>query len=102
MNKKLIVSYQKKWDENGTVYTQRVKIPMELFNPINDKLKEAIKNKKHSTITYAFKHMYIKTLHRGENYMTITTSEIVRYELEQLGVDISRYLTERNTIIESY
>lgn len=102
MNKKLIISYQKKWDENGTVYRQKVKIPEELFNHINAKLKEAIKNKKHSTITYAFKHMYIKTLHGGENYTNITTSEIVRYELEQLGADVSRYLTERNTIIESY
>lgn len=102
MNKKLIISYQKEWDENGTVYTQTVKIPIELFNSINDKLKEAIKNKKHNTITDNFKHVYIKTLHKGKNFTTITTSEIVRYELAQLGADISRYLTERNTIIEAY
>lgn len=102
MNKKLIISYQKEWDENGTIYRQTVKIPMKLFNHINAKLKEAIKDKKHSTITNNFKHVYIKTLHKGKNYTTITTSGIVRYELEQLGADISRYLTERNTIIEAY
>lgn len=102
MNKKLIISYQKEWDENGTAYRQKVKIPEELFNHINAKIKEAIKNKKHNTITDNFKHVYIKTLHGGKNYTNITTSGIVKYELEQLGADVSRYLTERNTIIEAY
>lgn len=66
MNKKLIISYQKEWDENGTAYKQTVKIPMELFYLINTKIKEAIKNKKHNTITDNFKHVYIKTLHGGK------------------------------------
>ena len=102
MNKKLIISYQKEWDENGTAYRQTVKIPEELFDHINAKLKEASKNKKHNTIADNFKHVYIKTLHKGKNYTNITTSGIVRYELKQLGADVNRYLPERNTIIEAY
>ena len=102
MNNKVIISYQKEWGENGAVYTQRVKIPEKLLNCINTKLNEVINNKKHSTITNNFNHVYIQTLHKGKNFTTITTSEIVRYELKKLGVDVSRYLTERNTIIEAY
>lgn len=101
-NNKLIVSYQKNWDENGTVYTQTVKIPSELLTILNIKINKAIEEKGHSTITDKFNHVYISPLQDGKNYTTNTTSKLIRQELGNLWIDTTRYLSDRNTIVEFY
>lgn len=99
---KLIVSYQKNWSENGTVYTQTVKVPSELLTIINTKINKAIKEKSHPTIEDNLRHIFISPLQDGKNYTTNTTSKLIRHELGSLGADITRYLSDRNTIIEFY
>lgn len=101
-NKKLIVSYQKNWDNKGTVYRQTVKVPSELLTILNSKLNKAIEEKGHSTITDNFNHVYISPLQDGKNYITNTTSKLIRQELENLWIDTTRYLSDRNTIVEFY
>ncbi|BAF81408.1 hypothetical protein EFP_140 [Enterococcus phage EF24C] len=101
-NNKLIVSYQPSWDNKGTVYRQTVKVPSELLTILNSKLNKAIEEKGHSTITDNFNHVYISPLQDGKNYTTNTTSKIIKYELGLLGVNVSRYLLDRNTIVEFY
>lgn len=101
-NNKLIVSYQPSWDNKGIVYRQTVKVPSELLTILNSKLNKAIEEKGHSTITDNFNHVYISPLQDGKNYITNTTSKIIKYELGLLGVNVSRYLLDRNTIVEFY
>lgn len=101
-NNKLIVSYQPSWDNKGIVYRQTVKVPSELLTILNSKLNKAIEEKGHSTITDNFNHVYISPLQDGKNYTTNTTSKIIKYELGLLGVNVSRYLLDRNTIVEFY
>lgn len=101
-NKKLIVSYQKNWDENGTVYTQTVKIPSELLTILNIKINKATEEKGHPTITDNHRHIFLSPLQDGKNYITNTTSKLIRQELGNLWIDTTRYLSDRNTIVEFY
>lgn len=106
-NNKLIVSYQKNWGEDGTVYTQTVKVPSELLTIINTKINKAIKEKSHPTIEDNHRHIFLSPLFLSplqgkKNYTTNTTSKLIKQELENLGVDTTRYLSDRNTIVEFY
>ena len=101
-NNKLIVSYQKNWGENGTVYTQTVKVPSELLTIINTKINKAIKEKSHPTIEDNHRHIFLSPLQGKKNYTTNTTSKLIKQELGNLGVDTTRYLSDRNTIVEFY
>ena len=101
-NNKLIISYQKNWDENGTVYTQTVKIPSELLTILNIKINKAIEEKGHPTITDNHRHIFLSPLQDGKNYITNTTSKLIRQELGNLWIDTTRYLSDRNTIVEFY
>ncbi|UQT00786.1 hypothetical protein XMKAXML_00009 [Enterococcus phage vB_OCPT_PG13] len=101
-NKKLIISYLPSWDNKGTVYRQTVKVPSELLTTINTKLTKAIEEKGHPTIADNFSYFFISPLKDDKNYTTNTTSKIIKYELGLLGVNVSRYLLDRNTIVEFY
>ena len=99
-NEKIIVSYQHDWDKNGTSYKQTVKLNKKLAEKVNEKLVKAKNEQNHVTLTSKTNAVFIHEIFGGVNYTRLTTMAIIKYELEKLGVDTKRILTDRNTIVE--
>lgn len=99
-NEKIIVSYQHEWDKNGTSYNQTVKLNKKLAEKINEKLVKAKTEQSHITLTSKTNAIFIHEIFGGVNFTKLTTMAIIKYELEKLGVNTKRILTDRNTIVE--
>lgn len=101
--KKLIISYQKYLSDNGVVYTQTVKAPIELLAEINKALAEAKARQTHKALNGKMNAIYISELQgETENLTKLTTARIVKSELADKGYNVTRFKDDRNTRVLFY
>ena len=104
--KKISVSYQKEFGNDGTVYTQTIKISKNFLLFLADKINKEIKSGYKNYCDYAFKDMlkaecYLQKLDTSKNkhFLTLTQLRFV-YPYLQFNFDASRVKTDRNTILQ--
>ena len=97
-NEKIIVSYQQNW-KSGASYNQTIKLNRKLAEKVNEKLVKAKTDQNHVTLTSKTNAIFIHEIFEGVNFTKLTTMAIIKYELEKLGVNTKRILTDRNTIL---
>ena len=98
----IIVSYQNDWDENGTHYNQRIRVPKELKEAINNEMRQAQETRQHEALNNSHDYIYLNELTDNDNYTTLTTARLVKHVLETNGIDTKRVKLDRNTIISFF
>ena len=99
MNKKIIISYNKYYNEgNGGIYNQTIKISKDLVDLINNKIKEIKRDKKHIEFYNNHDYIYVAEIEKDKiNWLSLTTLRIIKYILNDLEVNTSRLKKDRNT-----
>lgn len=89
----LKISYQKKWDKNGTTYDQMISVQMTRTDYL--KMNEIIAC---YLVCYERNHdkIYLDTFHKGDNYTTLTQRD---FFLHYWGLKTNKKIKDRNTII---
>lgn len=112
-NKKLIVSYQKNFSNDGTVYTQTITISKSFLLFLAQKINEEIKSgyincgaKEFPNSGYTFgdklkAKCYLKNLETSKrlHFLTLTQLRFI-YPYLNFNFDASRVKTDRNTILK--
>ena len=105
-NKKIIVSYQKEWNNDGTCYTQTIKISKNFLLFLAKKIDDEIKSNYKNYCNYAHgdklkAECYLQQLDTTKNkhFLKLTQLRFI-YPYLQFNFDTSRVKTNRNTIIE--
>lgn len=115
-NKKIVVNYQKEWGNDGTTYTQTIKISFDIafnFNKYVDHLKEKTEKEAEKTHNYTSEQLKILDylLHinfYNKTFINLTTLEYFKkfylqyvYTPPKKDKNYERIL-QRNTIIEVF
>lgn len=111
--KKISVSYQKEFGNDGTVYTQTIKISKNFLLFLAKKIKDEIKSDYKNHTSNAFKNSgyaygdklkavcYLKELDtsKDKHFLTLTQLRFI-YPYIAFNFDASRVKTDRNTILQ--
>lgn len=113
LDKKIKISYQKQYGNNGTVYTQKITIPKELAFYINSKIQNekmcCFRNdnlyKKMGIYDFNKLDLYLDYIDFDKiNYLSITQLRFIKYYLILNVEDTLKYVrkvkSDRNTILE--
>lgn len=108
-NKNIIISYQKEYGKNGTIYNQTIKISKEIQENFNKYLKE-IKNNINFKKQWSNEDLkiscYTECLQEGKNFLTLTMLDLfMKFYLKTLYTPPRKDSTYerikwRNTIIK--
>lgn len=113
MKNKIIVSYQKQFDNNGTCYTQTIKINKNFIRYINKLIEHEKENNFNNMALYNSMGIfsvcnlfwYLEALQENEvNYLTITQLHFIRYYILENNKKMYNILNkkiklDRNTIL---
>ena len=93
------VSYGKEFGYNGTVYTQRIKLTLSLYE-LMDKVNIAILEQREKlaqrTDSEGIKTRYFKPLQQGKNYVTLSLKDFI---VKEFCNPNDKRIKDRNTII---
>ena len=113
MNKELKVSYQKHYGENGTIYTQNLRVFKPIYQAINECILKEIElgypNYKHYTHDINNAKWYLEPLKDNITYLNLTQIKWIKWFLstymQVLNMDnnqIDKIKTDRNTLIKIF
>ena len=104
MEKRAKVSYIQDWDLQGTHYDQLIRIPQELKMALDSELETAKNTCKHPVFfnNHDYIHLAKEFYSTGYTCLSLTSTRLVKYVLDQRGQDTKRLKLDRNTRIQFY
>lgn len=101
------VSYQKEFGNNGTVFTQKIKVNRDVvdrFNKYVNQVKNKINDKYKKEHSIDYQHLkiltYLDELYKDYNYLSLTQLHFFMYFMSYYEHKDIKRIKDRNTIIE--